>query len=112
MPVQTFSIKQNDTRPILKAQLLDAEELPVNLTAVNAIEFHMRVYPAGTTKIAAGSVTINNATQGQVQYSFSASDTNTADTYEAEFEVTYSDGTIQTFPNDTQATVKITDDIA
>ena len=111
MPVQTFSIKQNDTRPILKAQLLDAEELPVNLTAA-AIEFHMRVYPAGTTKIASGSVTINDATQGQVQYSFSASDTNTADTYEAEFEVTYSDGTIQTFPNDTQATVKITDDIA
>ena len=66
MPVQTFSIKQNDTRPILKAQLLDAEELPVNLTAA-AIEFHMRVYPAGTTKIAAGSVTINDATQGKVQ---------------------------------------------
>ena len=107
MPVQTFSIKQNDTRPILKAQLLDAEELPVNLTAA-AIEFHMRVYPAGTTKIAAGSVSINDATQGKVR----ASDTNTADTYEAEFEVTFSDGTIQTFPNDTQATVKITDDIA
>ena len=111
MPLQTFSIKQNYPRPILKAHLLDAEELPVNLTAA-AIEFHMRVYPAGTTKISAGSVTINDATQGKVQYSFSASDTNTADTYEAEFEVTFSDGTIQTFPTAPQATVTITDDIA
>ena len=109
--VQKFFIKQNDTRPTLRCILLDADELPVNLTAA-ALEFHMRVYPAGTTKISAGTVSVIDTAQGEVEYKWSASDTDTAETYEAEFEVTFSDGTIQTFPNDKHAFVYITDDIA
>ena len=46
--IQRFFIKQNDTRPTLRCILLDADELPVDLTAAT-VEFHMRVYPAGTT---------------------------------------------------------------
>ncbi len=48
--VQKFFIKQNDTRPALRCTLLDADELPVDLTAAT-IEFHMRVYPGGSTKM-------------------------------------------------------------
>jgi hypothetical protein len=109
--IQRFYIKQNDTRPTLRCILLDANELPVDLTAA-ALEFHMRAYPGGTTKISAGSVTVLNAGRGDIEYQWSSSDTDTAETYEAEFEVTYSNGTIQTFPNDKHAFVYVTDDIA
>ena len=109
--IQRFWIKQNDTRPTLRCSLLDADELPVDLTAAT-IEFHMRVYPAGSTKISSGYVAILDASIGDVEYRWSASNTDTAETYEAEFEVTFSDGTIQTFPNDKHAFVYITDDIA
>lgn len=108
---QKFFIKQNDTRPAIRATLKDADELPVDLTAAT-VEFHMRVYPAGTTKISAGSVVVLDAAKGDVEYRWVAADTDTADTFEAEYEVTFSDGTIQTFPNDTHAIVEITDDIA
>jgi hypothetical protein len=109
--VQKFFIKQNDTRPSLRCSLLDADELPVDLTAAT-IEFHMRVYPAGSTKISAGSVAVLDRVQGDVEYRWASGDVDTADVFEAEFEVTFSDGTIQTFPNDGHATVTITDDIA
>ena len=109
--IQRFFIKQNDTRPTLRCILLDADELPVDLTAAT-VEFHMRVYPAGTTKIAAGTGAVIDTAQGDVEYKWSSSDTDTAETYEAEFECTFSDGTIQPFPNDKHAFVYITDDIA
>ena len=109
--IQKFFIKQNDTRPALRCTLLDADELPVDLTAAS-IEFHMRVYPAGSTKLAAGSVSVLDTVQGDVEYRWSSGEVDPADGFEAEFEVTVSDGTIQTFPNDGHATVTITDDIA
>ena len=46
-----------------------------------------------------------------VRYTFSATNTNTADEYEGEFEVTFSDGSIQTFPNRGYIPVVVQDDI-
>ena len=82
----------------------------VNVTGA-AVVFSMRVRPGGTTKVDKQSCTINTAVLGDVQYAFSASNTNTADRYEGEFQVTYSDSSIQTFPNNTYIDITVTDDV-
>jgi len=108
---ERFYIKQNDTKPVLRARLLDAAGNVVNLTGA-AVVFSMRVRPAGTTKVTTQSCTINNAVLGDVQYVWTASNTDTADRYEGEFQVTYSDSSIQSFPNNTYIDITVTDDVA
>ena len=71
----------------------------------------MRVKPAGTVKIDAASATVVDGGAGRVKYDFTATNTDTADTFESEFQVTYADGGIQSFPNDGHIDVVITDDI-
>lgn len=55
---------------------------------------------------------VSPATSGIVQYAWSGSDTATAGMYSAEFEITFGDGKIETFPNSDYIRVEILDDIA
>ena len=110
MPEETFYIKQNDTASFLTRDLKDAFGSPVNVTAA-AVVFSMRVKPAGTVKVDEQECTIVTAGIGRVRYEWTAANTNTADEYEGEFQVTYANGKIQTFPNDGYIPVVITDDI-
>jgi hypothetical protein len=105
----TFYIKQNDTSPALRAQLKDGDDVPIVLTGAS-IRFHMRTL-AGAAAVDAAA-TIVTAANGIVQYNWQAADTATVGSYQAEFEVTYSDTTIETFPNSGYIRVEITDDIA
>jgi len=108
--VPTFNIKQNDDRPLLDAFLRDDRDRPVDLTGATVL-FHMRLATDNSVKINGGSVTVVAATAGSVRYTFTTSNTDTAGIYEAEFQVTFSDGTVQTFPNDGYITIVITDDV-
>ena len=110
MPEETFYIKQNDTASFLTRDLKDAFGAPVNVTGA-AVKFSMRVKPAGTVKVDDEDAVIVTAGTGRVRYEWTAANTNTADEYEAEFQVTYANGKIQTFPNDGHIPVVITDDI-
>ncbi len=112
MPEETFYIKQNDTASFLTRDLKDAFGSPVNVTGASVV-FSMRVKPAGTMKITRQDGVVVNAGIGRVRYEWASdgSDTNTADEYEGEFQVTYADGKIQTFPNDGHIPIVITDDI-
>lgn len=105
----TFSIKQNDTAPSLRATLLDGDGNPVNLSG-STVRFHMRLL--GQTAIVVNqSATLIDAANGIAQYNWVAADTDTIGSYQAEFEVTYANGTIETFPNDGYIRVEIIDDI-
>lgn len=106
----TFKIKQNDTSPILAVTLKDADGTAVNLNGAS-IRFHMRKVGKATAAVDAAA-TITGAFTGQVQYAWSASDTSTIGTYHGEFEVTYSDNSIETFPNSGFLAIEITDDLA
>ena len=57
------------------------------------------------------SATITNASNGAVSYTFSASDTNTAGLFQGEFQVTFSSGAIETFPNAEYISINILDDL-
>lgn len=105
-----MNIKQNDTSPSIQTQFLDGSGLPVDITGNLGVSFHMRD-AAGTVKIDTAA-TVVTAASGIVRYDWLAADTDTAGTFQAEFEVTYSDGKIETFPNASYIEVVITDDIA
>jgi hypothetical protein len=105
-----FYIKQNDTSPFLLATLKDGNGNLIDLTAAS-VRFHMRSVGASSATVDAAAVVVDED-QGSVKYEWQAADTATSGTYEAEFEVTYSGGAIETFPNDGHIRVIITDDVA
>lgn len=105
-----FNIKQNDTSPSIQTTLLDGNGLAVDITGNLGVTFHMR-NSEGTVVIDTAA-TVVTAGSGIVRYDWLAADTATAGTFQAEFEVTYSDGKIETFPNASYIEIVITDDIA
>jgi len=100
-----FSIKQNDTAPSLRATLRDGSGTVIDLTDAT-VRFHMKAVGGTAVKVDALS-NIIDAEGGIVQYNWASNDTDTAGSYYAEFEVTYSDGTIETFPNNSNLSISI-----
>ena len=105
----TFYIKQNDTGPAMLATLQDANGNAINLVGAS-VRFHMRSVSGGNPVVDAAA-TVVTALSGIVRYNWVAADTDTVGTYQAEFEVTYADASIETFPNDGYIAVQIIDDI-
>ena len=105
----SFYIKQNDTVPSLRAALKNGSGDAVDITGATC-QFHMRVLGQTSVTVDASAQIIDEET-GIVQYNWVADDTDTIGSYQAEFEVTYPDGTIETFPNNGYIRVEITDDI-
>ena len=106
-----FYIKQNDTAPAIRATLKDTDANAIDLTDAT-VRFHMRRAGSTTVTTDGAAIIVGNATNGIVQYNWQAADTSTVDTYHGEFEVTYSDGSIETFPNSGYIAIEITDDLA
>ena len=105
----SFYIKQNDTVPSIRAALENGSGDAVDLTNATC-NFHMRPLGSTTITVDASAQIVTEAT-GIVQYNWVADDTDTIGSYQAEFEVTYPDGTVETFPNNGYIRVEITDDI-
>jgi len=106
----SFKIKENDTTPSLRASLLNGSGDPVDLIGTT-VRFYMRLMGSNSTTIDASASVISEA-NGIVQYDWVAGDTADVGSYQAEFEVTYSDGNIETFPNANYIGVEIIDDIS
>jgi len=99
-----FSIKQNDTSPSLQATLKDAALTAINLTGAT-VRFHMKSVD-GTVKVDE-VMTIVSEDNGIVQYDWVSGDTDTVGTYYVEFEVTYADASVETFPNNGNKVVSV-----
>lgn len=109
-----FKMKRNDTRPIYKAQLTQADEndpeiqVPVDLTSATAVKFIMS--KDGTVKVNQAAV-VSDAANGRVQYTWVAGDTSLSGTFNVEWEVSWGTDK-QTFPSEGYLTITIEDDLA
>lgn len=105
----TFYIKQNDTSPAMLATLQDADGNVINLTAAS-VRFHMRQIGSKQVLVDEAAVVVTPL-EGLVRYNWNPADTAAIGSFQAEFEVTYADTSIETFPNDGYIRVEIIDDI-
>ncbi len=104
MSSTSFHITENDTAPPIEATL-KAGTPAVAVDIQNAsVEFHM-LDSTGTVKVnAAGNVDQvgdgSDGTKGDVSYDWdgAAGDTDTPGKFKAEWQVTFADSTIRTFP--------------
>tara|TARA_R110001606_G_scaffold224822_2_gene372967 strand:+ start:1503 stop:1823 length:321 start_codon:yes stop_codon:yes gene_type:complete len=97
-----FYIKQNDTSPSMLANLTDGDGNAINLTGAN-VKVHVKDL-VGNIKIDR-TIDIPDPLIGRVRLNWQTGDTDTFGTYYVEFEATYNDGSIETFPNDGSVTL-------
>ncbi len=101
-----FTIKENDTSPAIQYQLtLGTGQTLAGATAT----FKMASINGGALKI--DSAAVVDSAQDILSYQWVAGDTDSAGVYRAEFEVTYSDGKIETFPNGGYIQINVTPDL-
>lgn len=109
-----FTIKKGDTLPIITATLTTGPDAgtqtPVDLTTSTAIILVMKPVLGGSADRLTGSVN-GTPTDGGVKYIWTALDTDTAGTYNCEWEITFVAGKIQTFPNEAYFQVVVADDL-
>lgn len=103
---QTFTIKRGDTSPALRFALLPET---INLNGAT-VAFTMRQAGA-SAKIDRAAASVVTGASPVVEYAWGEGDTDTAGFFQAEFEVTYFDGSVETFPNDEYLYVNIIGDL-
>lgn len=97
--------KQRDTKNALKATLTAPDGTPRDLTDATVV-FVARVRHSPAPVISR-QATITDATAGKVRFAFMAGDDLSAGEMLAEFQVTYTDGAKETFPNSGYIQIKI-----
>lgn len=105
-------MRRGDRRPHFQVQIQIAGE-GVDLSGAT-VRFHM-MDASGAVVVNAPAVILqvagNVSTYGIVEYRWASGDTANSGEFAAEWEVTFPDGTNQTFPTLVQDTVIISDDI-
>lgn len=105
-----FTIKKGDTRPAIQATL---SSVPTDV--LSSVVFNMKTKD-GTAVVTRGSGTIvqqPSSTQSAiVKYQWQTADTASSGTgFQGEFEVTYNDSRIETYPNNRNLVIEITEDL-
>lgn len=104
-------MKRGDTTPTFRARCLD-DTTPVDLSSAASVKLLMRRYGASTSALSATMVVEDQATSpGWVYRAWSPSDLSVAGEYHAEVEVTWANGTVQTFPPTGWVTIRVADDL-
>lgn len=107
-PTPDAYVKQGDVQPSLFAVLEDANGNPIDLTGAS-VALHLKGATVAATVTGTAQTT---ATTGQVRYDWQAADTATAGYFWGEWQVTYSNGQTETFPNGGNFLVQITSELS
>jgi hypothetical protein len=101
-----------DTESNIEDQLL-ADASNVDLSNFQEVELHLEK-PDGTTLTddTTGAVSVQDVSNGVVQYQFQSGDLDQTGRYRYEWEVTFGDGGVLTFPGDELATIYVRDELA
>jgi hypothetical protein len=105
---QTFTIKRGDTSPSLRWELADTE---INLTGASVIFNMKRLYNGAVVVDRASADVVTGAAIPTLGYSWRAEDTAVPGIYRAEFEITFADLSVETFPNGEYIVVNILQDL-
>jgi len=93
----TFYVKEDDTEPVLEATLQNPDGSGVDLSGAGV---DIRITEArGGSNVVNADASIQDAANGVVRYTLQSSDTENDGRYRVEFEVEYSSGKIETYPN-------------
>ncbi len=101
MAKQVFHIKKGDRLPAIKATLEGPDGKAVDLTDAASFRFLMEGLTPGTALLDSGP------TAGRLVYFWEAGETDTIGAFKAEFEVTWNDGRVQTFPNSDEDRIEV-----
>jgi len=109
----TFEIAQNDTSPTLVSTLMDGHE-PIDLSNATEIRFYMEneFKQVVISEDLSGNVNPVALSDGRVEYIFTEEDTAETGWYEAEWQITYNDDSVETYPVDEKIDVHINRAIA
>jgi hypothetical protein len=107
--MSTAYVKQGDAGSKIRATLYGGDGQPADLTGAS-VRFLMRA-PGATSLKVSGTATVESAAAGVVSYTWQAQDLDTPGTYDAEWEVTYAGGAVQTFPSDRYLRIVVLDDL-
>lgn len=102
----SFTIKRNDTRPLLILNLIENGS-PLDLTDADSVR---AILKAGAVVVEPAAA-VTNAATGEVTVTFEAADTSTAGTFNLEVEITWAAGEIETVPNEGYAEIIIAEDL-
>lgn len=104
-----FAIKQGDTLPTFRRQLLDTFGMAIDLTGAT-VRFKMG--EPGRAHVINSPAVILSASLGTVEYPWAVGDTKTPGAYRAEWEITFANGKVMTVPTARRdAQVKIYEEI-
>jgi len=92
-----FRIKQGDLLPIISATMTDNNGV-VDLTNATSVKLILKKRRSGLAIEKTASI-VSPATSGIVRYVWVTNDTDTIGIYDAEWEVTFTGGSLMTFPN-------------
>lgn len=107
----SFYIKQNYTAPTIEAVLTDSNGRVKSMADASTVKFHMKS-EQGTILVEDGVGSVKNALKGIVAYQWQSGDTSNTGIHNAEFQIEYNNGQIETFPNTGYIRVIVKDEIA
>lgn len=104
--MSVFTIKRGDTSPAIVYALSPV----VNLIGATVV-FNMRGEAGAPEVVRASASVVGDPMKGTVSYLWQPADTAQVGTYRGEFEVTFADGTVETFPNNGFIHIRVGEDL-